>query len=194
MQTKFDQYTDAELLNMYQKDTNESLLGCLLNRYTMLVFGVCMKYLKNTEDSKDASQQIFEKVILEIGKYPIPYFKSWLYSVAKNHCLMHLRSVQTKFKMSERSLEGIDLQDDTDSQLNMKELLHEGNMQKLRNAITNLNPEQSTCIDLFYLKKLSYKEIEEKTGMNFQQVKSHVQNGKRNLKVQLKIQDFNHER
>jgi RNA polymerase sigma-70 factor (ECF subfamily) len=194
VQTKFDQYTDAELLDLYQKDADERLLGYLISRYAMLVFGVCLKYLKNTEDAKDASQHIFEKVILEIGKYPIPYFKSWLYSVAKNHCLMYLRSVQTKFKMSERSLDGIELHDDSDSEVNLKEWLHEGNMQKLRDAIANLNPEQSTCIDLFYFKKLSYKEIEEKTGMNFQQVKSHVQNGKRNLKVQLKTHHFNHEK
>lgn len=193
MSSKFNQYSDAELIEMYKKSTDGRLLGHLLDRYTLLVFGVCMKYLKDTEEAKDASQQVFERVIGEIDKYPIPFFKSWLYSVAKNHCLMYLRSAKAKFKMSEKKLDGIEIHDDHDAHINMKEILLEANMQKLRSAIADLNAEQATCIDLFYLKKLSYKEIEEKTGMNFQQVKSHLQNGKRNLKVQLEKQQIDNE-
>ena len=68
----------------------------LLQRYTLMLLGVCMKYLKNEEDAKDSVQQIFLKVIIEIEKYKVDYFKSWLYMVAKNHCLMKLRETHGK--------------------------------------------------------------------------------------------------
>src|SRR5688572_15955898 len=63
----------------------------LLQRYTLLLLGVCMKYLKDEEEAKDAVQQIFLKVITELPKYMVDYFKSWLYMVARNHCLMKIR-------------------------------------------------------------------------------------------------------
>src|SRR6476619_8489897 len=82
---------DKELLQRFQQDGNNEWLGILLQRYTMLLFGVCMKYLKNEEDAKDSVQQIFLKVINELQKYKVEYFKSWIYMVAKNHCLIKLR-------------------------------------------------------------------------------------------------------
>lgn len=188
MTSKYEQYTDAELLELYKRQMDGRALGHLLERYTLLVFGVCMKYLKNTENAKDAAQQVFEKVILEVEKYPIPYFKSWLYSVAKNHCLMYLRSAQGKNKLKEIDIEGLELEDDQDAQVKFKEFLLEENIQRLEEAISMLNKEQAICIELFYLKKLTYKEIESSTGMNFQQVKSHLQNAKRNLKLLLEKQ------
>ena len=79
---------DKELMELFYKDGDNEWLGILLQRYTMLLFGVCMKYLKNEEEAKDSVQQIFLKVIDELKKYKVEYFKSWLYMVAKNHCLM----------------------------------------------------------------------------------------------------------
>ncbi len=92
--TRYDYITDAELLDYYTSDSNSEWIGILLERYTLLLLGVCMKYLKNEEEAKDCVQQIFLKVLNEAGKYKIDYFKSWLYMVAKNHCLMRLRDVQ----------------------------------------------------------------------------------------------------
>ena len=88
---KYQHITEAELLQKFTTDGNNFWLGILLQRYTLLLFGVCMKYLKNEEAAKDAVQQIFLKAITELQKYKVDYFKSWLYMVAKNHCLMKLR-------------------------------------------------------------------------------------------------------
>ena len=55
-----------------------------------------MKYLKNEEAAKDAVQQIFLKVIHELQRYQVQFFKSWLYMIARNHCLMQLRKHDVK--------------------------------------------------------------------------------------------------
>ncbi len=92
----YSHISDTELLDHYYEDKNQEWMGILLERYTLLLLGVCMKYLKNEEEAKDCVQQIFLKVLTEVTKYKIDYFKSWLYMVAKNHCLMKLRGKQTK--------------------------------------------------------------------------------------------------
>jgi RNA polymerase sigma-70 factor (ECF subfamily) len=147
------------------------------------VFGVCMKYLRNATDAQDATQHVFEKALGEIGKYEIPFFKSWIYSVAKNHCLMQLRSRSSKPGTTDELPEETSAELLTDQELKMKELLMEEQSHHLKAALHELNPEQRICVEMFYLEKSSYHEIETKTGFSFSQVKSHIQNGKRNLRI-----------
>lgn len=183
MSNRIEQYTDATLMELYQKQKDSKWLGYLFERYSLLVFGVCMKYLKQVNDAKDATQQVFEKAFGEINKYEVTYFKSWIYSIARNHCLMQLRgrAHQTVLldTIPEEWIENTELQEWQDvKQINLSE-----QSENLTAAIKQLNQEQKECIEQFYLKKLSYKEIEERTGYSFQQVKSYIQNGKRNLKI-----------
>ena len=168
--------TDHELLAAFYQHNDNQLLGELLHRYTLLLLGVCMKYLKNEEEAKDAVQQIFMKAITELGKYRVSYLKSWLYMVAKNYCLMKLRNHPVFVSVDEKN----DLPAPENALQQIAE--KESTLQLLEFALQDLNLEQKTCVTLFYLKKKSYQEIVTATGYNLLQVKSHIQNGKRNLK------------
>ena len=178
-----DQYSDAILLDLYKKTKDTKWMGILFERYALLVFGVCMKYLKQVNDAQDATQQVFEKAFSEIQKYDVVYFKSWIYSIAKNHCLMQLRGKGHQPVLFESFPE--DMLERTDSQVSsiQNENWLEQQSAELIMALQELSSEQKICIELFYFQKLSYKEIEQKTGYTFQQVKSHIQNGKRNLRI-----------
>jgi len=176
----FAHIEDKELLDRFYNDGNNQWLGILLQRYTMLLLGVCMKYLNNEEEAKDAVQQVFLKAITELQKYKVDYFKSWLYMVAKNYCLMKIRNNHGRHAVEvNENIAGHE--DDGDVQLQLKEkdntlnLLHEG--------LEELNEEQKQCVTLFYLQKKSYHQITEMTGFTMLQVKSYIQNGKRNLKL-----------
>ena len=183
MKHPYNTYTDTELLQHFRKTADSQWLGWLFERYSLLVFGVCMKYLRNATDAQDATQHVFEKALGEVGKYEIPFFKSWIYSVAKNHCLMQIRSKNSKPGTTDELPEETSTELLTDQELKMKELLMEEQSHQLKAALHELNPEQRICVDMFYLEKLSYHEIETKTGFSFAQVKSHIQNGKRNLRI-----------
>jgi RNA polymerase sigma-70 factor (ECF subfamily) len=178
-----EQYSDATLLDLYKKNKDSKWLGILFERYTLLVFGVCMKYLKQVNDAQDATQQVFEKAFSEIQKYDVVYFKSWIFSIAKNHCLMQLRGKGHQTVLFESFPE--DMLERTDSQVSpiQNENWLEQQSAELNQALQELSNDQKICIELFYFQKLSYKEIEQKTGYSFQQVKSHIQNGKRNLRI-----------
>lgn len=178
-----EQYSDATLLDLYKKNKDSKWLGILFERYTLLVFGVCMKYLKQVNDAQDATQQVFEKAFSEIQKYDVVYFKSWIFSIAKNHCLMQLRGKGHQTVLFESFPEN--MLERTDSQVSpiQNENWLEQQSAELNQALQEISHDQKICIELFYFQKLSYKEIEQKTGYSFQQVKSHIQNGKRNLRI-----------
>lgn len=177
---KYNHITDQELLQNYHTDHNSEWLGVLLQRYTLLLLGVCMKYLKNEEEAKDSVQQIFLKVIQELQKYKVEYFKSWLYMVAKNHCLMKLRDRQNKVpaELTEKLMAA------PGEEMDWQKLVQTDHALELMDeALKELNPEQKQCVTLFYLQKKSYQEVSEETGFTMLQVKSYIQNGKRNLKL-----------
>jgi RNA polymerase sigma factor (sigma-70 family) len=177
---RYDHMTDAELLDLYYHDKNQQWIGILLERYTVLLLGVCMKYLKDENEAKDCVQQIFLKVLTEVGKYRIDYFKSWLYMVAKNHCLMRLRDKGSK------AVKELNDNYATATETDRQELMaNEKTYDLLEEALNELSEEQRQCVILFYLKKNSYQQITEKTGYSLMQVKSYIQNGKRNLKILL---------
>jgi RNA polymerase sigma factor (sigma-70 family) len=175
-----DHTSDNELLQQFYEDGNNEWLGILLQRYTMLLFGVCMKYLKNEEEAKDAVQQVFLKAISELHKYKVEYIRSWLYMVAKNHCLMQLRD---KGKVTS------ELHDNmlsTQPATALAEALDkERSLDIMARALLELNKEQQLCVTLFYLEKKSYQQVANETGYTMMQVKSHIQNGKRNLRLQI---------
>ena len=177
---KYKLKTDQELLDHYRTDGNTEWLGILLQRYTLLLFGVCMKYLKNEDEAKDAVQQIFLKVNQELGKYDVTYFKSWLYMVSKNYCLMQLREKQRIHSGALNEELIAKAHEETD----IKQLeQNDQTLELLQLGLKELNSEQQQCVTLFYLEKKSYQEISDETGYNFMQVKSYIQNGKRNLRI-----------
>ena len=177
---KYIRWTDQDLLEQFYADHDNEWLGILLQRYTILLLGVCLKYLKNEEEAKDSVQQVFLKVIQELHKYKVEYFKTWLYMVAKNHCLMKLRAKQgkitTELNDNLKRIEGTE----TDRQTLFQT---DHTLELMEEALKELDDGQKQCITLFYLQKKSYQEVSEDTGFTMLQVKSYIQNGKRNLKI-----------
>jgi len=171
--------TDQELLSRFYEDHNNEWLGSLLQRYTLLLLGVCMKYIRDEEEARDCVQQIFVKVITELAKYKVEYFKSWIYTIARNHCLMKLRDQHGRqTELTESLLAAWDEEPGKNPHWEKEQLL-----QWMGQALEELGKEQKTCVILFYLEKKTYHEIAGNTGFTLMQVKSHILNGKRNLKI-----------
>jgi len=171
--------TDLELIEQYKLSNENSWVGVLYSRYTALVYGVCLKYLKDREESKDAVMQLFEKLLTALKEHEIEHFKSWLYVTARNHCLMKLRAQKGK-RTEELSTFLMETSGEMhpDDQNEM-----ESNLSKLENCIEKLGHEQKACVKMFFLQEKCYKDIAVLTGYELIKVKSFIQNGKRNLKL-----------
>jgi RNA polymerase sigma-70 factor (ECF subfamily) len=170
--------TDSELLALYKKTRSLETLAELYQRYMDLLYAVCLKYLKEPERSKDAVMAIFEELSLKLKKHEVDNFKGWLYTLTKNYCLMQLRSsknIQTKKLDADR------MQLTEDVHLNGV-FEKESQLNGLEKCMETLSEEQKITIDLFYLQGKCYKEISETTGLDWNKVRSLIQNGRRNLK------------
>ena len=171
--------SDTELVLFYRQSGDLKVLGELYQRYMELVYGVCLKYFKDPEQAQDAVMQIFEELVLKLKKHEVENFRGWLHQVAKNYCLMQLR---TPKNLKTVELSPLLMQNEEDVHLNgMME--KEENFKKLENCIASLSDEQRTMIKLFYLDGKCYNEIVEITGHGWNHVRSSIQNGRRNLKL-----------
>ena len=180
------EFSDEYLIARYRTEANKQAIGILFKRYSHIVYGVCIKYLKNEDDSKDAVINIFEKLMQDLKKHDVKYFKSWIYMVSKNHCLMKLRTKQVEINYNLNNIRETNcnlevVEDDTELSIEKEEKITD-----LEEAIAQLKPEQKECIKLFFLEELCYNKVAEKTGFSLKQVKTYIQNGKRNLKIILK--------
>ena len=172
---------DLELVLQYRRSGDLDVIGKLFERHTDMVYLVCMKYLQDEDDSKDATMQVFEQLVVALKKHEVTNFKSWLHTLTKNHCLQVLRANKHRGKIES----SITLEPNTElttglqpTEAEQKEL----EILALEQGLMELPPEQRTCLELFYLQQKSYKDIVEITGCEMKQVKSYIQNGRRNLK------------
>ncbi|MEY3344012.1 MAG: hypothetical protein RL090_1696 [Bacteroidota bacterium] len=178
---KLSEFDDRQLVTDYRKSHSRKIFGVLFDRYAHLVFGVCMKYLKNQEESKDATLSIFEKAMEDLKRFDVEKFSYWIHTVARNYCLMQLRSRKAMIYIDDDEGPGEKILSDVNQGHESEET--EQMLIVLEEAIGSLNEEQRNCIDLFYLKKYCYQDVSKITGFTMNEVKSHIQNGKRNLKI-----------
>lgn len=177
---------DNELIELFRHSHDNKYIGHLYLKYSHLVLGLCIKYYKDVDKANDALMNIFELLIKELKKHKVENFKSWLYSVSKNYCLQDLRKNKTKLKKSEAFeiffKESMEI-DDEKHQLLKEE--KENLLTKMEKELPLLNYEQQKCLKMFYLESNTYAEISVETGYTLNEVKSYIQNGKRNLKTRM---------
>lgn len=171
--------TDEELLRLYRETGNSAWFGELYNRYIPLLFGVSMKYLKDEDKAQDAVMQLFENLLLKVNDQDIQRFRTWLYSVVKNHCLQILRKENREIVVDL----GADLMEsDLVMHLFNEEEEEDERKEALKQCIDLLPQQQQISIRCFFMEEMSYADITEQTGFSLSRVKSYIQNGKRNLK------------
>ncbi len=175
-----DSYTDEELVKTYKTGGDLKVFTTLFMRYDHMIFGVCLKYLEK-EDAKDAVMSVYEKIQHDIFEHDVTNFRGWIYVVTRNHCLMKLRTDSKNVQ--------IPFEDSFGTIVESEQLWHPINNESpdmetlLDDCLRRLSKDQFNCVKGFYFDKMSYDELADKFEMEGNKVKSHIQNGKRNLKI-----------
>lgn len=169
--------TDEELARLYRENNDQSALAQLFDRYLDLLYGVCLKYLKDRTEAQDATLSLYEHLHRKLKEHEVLNVKAWLHTLTRNHCLMILR--KKDHKIVELGSEEVMYSEET---LHLS-LEKEAELKRLEACVEGLQPEQQEVIRLFYLEGKCYNEITEKTGLDWNKVRSFIQNGRRNLKI-----------
>ncbi|CAN5261964.1 sigma-70 family RNA polymerase sigma factor [soil metagenome] len=178
--------TDLEYVAAYRATGDLAVLGELYERHMELIYAVCYNYLRDEDEAKDAVMHLFEQLVTDLLRHDVQQFGAWLHSVARNYCLMQLRKNQAHPKttlvtngvdeIDDESLNKLLIDETTNSDL-------EEDLSRMESCLQTLPPEQQTCLTLFYLDRKTYTEVADITGYDLKQVKSYLQNGRRNLKI-----------
>jgi RNA polymerase sigma-70 factor (ECF subfamily) len=176
--SNIEKLSDDELIGYYKSSGEPYYAGILFQRYTRHLAVVTHKYMKKQADAEDALMEVFEIILKDLKTHTIGNFRAWAYSVTKHNCLKKIKSANDRKFKPESALKQV--ADDTN--YDFDPYLLDNQIDDLKKAISNLGAEQRICIDLFYLQEKSYKEVAEITGYTLHEVKSYLQNGKRNLK------------
>jgi RNA polymerase sigma-70 factor (ECF subfamily) len=170
---------DKELVDRFKISGDVNIVATLYDRYIEMIYAVCMKYLKDSDAAKDAVMEVYGQLSQKLQKHEVLNFKSWVYTLAKNHCLMQLRSASNKkiIPLEENIMHfPSELHQDGENEKEFR-------LSQLNDCMETLSSDQKLVIDLFYLQQRSYKEIAELQQMDWNKVRSLVQNGRRNLKI-----------
>jgi RNA polymerase sigma-70 factor (ECF subfamily) len=175
--------SDEELAFAYFQSGDKELIGDLFEKHVKTVFGVCLFYFRDKDQAKDAVMQIFEKLINELKKTEVKNFKGWLSFVVRNYCISEIRKSKSKQFVSETYLEFEIKEPSLEEEERMESVNEELMLEYMKDCLDNLKPNQKICVELFYLNNLSYQQISDQIRLSLNEVKSQIQNGKRNLKL-----------
>ena len=168
--------SDEDLVRLL-REGHRSALGNLWDRYAHLLYGVGMKYLKDPERSKDEVAELFAGLSDLVKKHEVKVFRPWVHTVMRNRCLQVLRNAKPSVAIPDELMQAPATDASEDA------VLHEATLQQLERAIGELNAEQQLCIRSFHLEHLSYHQVADRTGLTTDQIRSHLQNGRRNLRL-----------
>jgi len=177
--------SDEELLKHYKQSGNKDLFADLFKKHVSVVYGTCLFYLQDKDEAQDATMQLFEKLMLDINNREIDNFKGWLSFVVRNHCISIIRKNKSQSKniKSYYEFEYEDANYETEEKINT--VSDDVMLENMKQCLPKLKENQRLCVELFYLNNKSYQDIANQTGFTLNEVKSYIQNGKRNLKLLL---------
>ena len=185
---KKEYLSDEELLADYRKSGNKDLFADLFKKHVSTVYGTCLFYLQDKDEAQDATMQLFEKLMPDLKSRDINNFKAWLSFVVRNHCISLIRKNKTSSK-NIKSYYEFEYEDTTyEAEEKIGSVSDDVLLQEMKNSLPKLKEKQKQCVALFYLQNKSYQDIAQETGFSLNEIKSHIQNGKRNLKLLIEEQ------
>lgn len=177
--------SDEELLQHYKKSGNKEVFADLFKKHVSVVYGTCLFYLQDKDEAQDATMQLFEKLMLDINNREINNFKGWLSFVVRNHCISLIRKNKSQTKHIKEYYEFEYEAPSYEEEEKIQAISDETMLENMRLCLPKLKENQRICVELFYLKNKSYQDIADETSFTLNEIKSYIQNGKRNLKLLL---------
>lgn len=180
--------SDEELIKHYKQSGNKELFADLFKKHVSVVYGTCLFYLQDKDEAQDATMQLFEKLMLDINNREIDNFKGWLSFVVRNHCISLIRKNKSQSKNIKSYYEFEYENPDYEQEEKINSVSDDILLENMKDCLPKLKENQRVCVELFYLKNKSYQDIANETNFSLNEIKSYIQNGKRNLKLLIEEQ------
>lgn len=157
--------TDDYTLVKHAIRGNERAYEVLMDRYRNPIFHMMLKMVNNREDAEDLAIEAFGKAFAKLRSYTPRYaFSTWLYRIAINNGIDHIRRKRLQVLSIDEPLDG---QASSDYSHNIpgytlnpeEEIIREQRLELMRGLLGHLSPKYRLMIELRYFEEMSYEEI-----------------------------------
>jgi RNA polymerase sigma-70 factor (ECF subfamily) len=172
--------TDEELVSRIVTQNDSELFSVLYDRFSRLIYNKCYQFVKNEDEAKDLTQDIFLKLYLKLSSFQgKSKFSTWVYSFTYNHCVNYVNR-SSKRKYETRLPETFDIENYGED-IDDTSFHREKNGARLNYALKELPVNDRSILELKYNQNLSLKNIESVLGIGESAVKMRIKRAKERL-------------
>ena len=140
----------------------------LMIRYERQIYRVCYRFVENPDDARDLAQEVFIKAFEHLPTFRRESsLKTWLYRIAMNHCINHVKKHQREFVEVTETTGRVDPSVQSDMEMREQQA-------RFRRLIQRLPPKQKAILEMRVHEQLSYEEIARMSGRSISTIKASV--------------------
>jgi len=140
----------------------------LMIRYERQIYRICYRFVNNRDDAMDLAQEVFIKAFEHLGNFRRESsMKTWLYRIAMNHCINHVKKNAREFVEITESIGSINASVHSD-------MVEREQREQFRRLVKKLPPKQKAILEMRIHEQLSYEEIATMSGRSISTIKASV--------------------
>ncbi len=171
--------TEGQLVERFRETGESRHFETLYLRTRRTVYSRCLAIVKDGESAEDLSHETFLRAYDQFARLEGSNFSGWVYKIATNLSLNWLRDKLNRQRLLRKK--GAPTEEKLES--TEERLLQQNRLGRARRVLKTLKEEQRTVLTLKYVEGCSYSEIEAQTGYTYDQVRSYLQNARRNFQI-----------
>jgi RNA polymerase sigma-70 factor (ECF subfamily) len=176
---RYEDLSEEELLRSFTEDGDKAGFAELFNRNSRKIYQACFAFFRDSALAEDATQETFLRAYQNNDRFHGGDYVAWLHRIARNACIDQWRRKRPEVAI-----------DDTDESapVQLSVASPDANMQiaiqHLHRELNKLPADQKRCLEL-KIEGYSYEETAARTGLTMDAVRSHLQNGRRTLRLRM---------
>lgn len=171
---------EAVLVKRFRGERDGAAFDALYRRNRRMVYGTCLRYLRDREAAEDACHDVFLQAYQQFDSLRGDVFSPWVRRIAINHCLNRQRHAATRRRIEPTLVRDFD-QGRADA--SHAAAAARDDLRIAAELVRGLSPKQRLVFLLRHVEQLAYDGIAEVTGLPFDEVRSALQNARRNFRL-----------
>ena len=177
----FKDLSDEDLVKAIVSSNDTLLFEILYDRYDKVVYNKCYGFSKSEDEAEDLTQDIFLKLFVKLKTFKgKSKFSTWLYAFTYNHCVNYVNRSTAK-KIEKQSVGTENIEDKYYNPEVDDNSINQLRVEKLKEALEQISPEEKMILLLKYQDNLSIKELTEAFDIGESAVKMRLKRAKEKL-------------
>ncbi|WP_412985576.1 RNA polymerase sigma factor [Pontimicrobium sp. IMCC45349] len=173
--------SDEELVKAIVSNNDTLLFEILYDRYSKVVYNKCYGFSKSSQEAEDLTQDVFLKLFVKLATFKgRSKFSTWLYAFTYNHCVNYVNRNNSK-KIEKKAVDAENIGEEYYNTEEDDNAINQLRVEKLKEALEKISPEEKMILLLKYQDFLSIKELVDIFDIGESAVKMRLKRAKEKL-------------